>query len=237
MASDPSGFTTHPAAIPPSVGDTYGLQVCAPTNAVLMVFSSTTTANEGESEMISLQRVKSLLVSPHDTWMQVERESSDVAGIYKGYLALIGLIPPVSTFIGMSLVGYGGLGLSIRVPIVSGLVSMVVSYVTLLAMCYVVALIVDALAPTFGGQKNFTNAFKVAAYGSTAGIVGGIFNAVPALAMLGFIAALYSVYLFYLGLPILMKCPRDRAVGYTAVVIIAAFVAGIVVGSVSALFS
>lgn len=187
--------------------------------------------------MSSLQRVKSILVSPHDTWMQVERESSDVAEIYKGYLALIGLIPPVSTFIGMSLVGYGGLGLSIRLPFVSGLVSMVVSYVTLLAMCYVVALIVDALAPTFGGQKNFTNAFKVTAYGSTAGIVGGIFNAVPALAMLGFIAALYSVYLFYLGLPILMKCPRDRAVGYTAVVIIAAFVAGIVVGSVSALFS
>ncbi len=186
--------------------------------------------------MSCLQRIKHMLVSPRDTWMHVEQESTDIAGIYKGYLALIGLIPPVSTFIGMSLVGYSGLGVTIRVPILTGLVSMVVSYVTLQAMCYVVALMVDALAPTFGGQKNLTNAFKLTAYGSTAGIVGGIFNAVPALAMLGFVAALYSIYLFYLGLPILMKCPRDRAVGYTAVVMIAAFVAGIVVGSISALF-
>lgn len=187
--------------------------------------------------MSSLQKVKSILLSPQDTWAQIEREDDDIGSVYKSYLMVIGLIPSIATFIGMSLVGYGMFGMSIRVPVVSGLVSMVISYLMLLVMCFVVALIVDALAPTFGGQKNRVNAVKVVAYGGTAGIVGGIFNAIPSLAMLGFIAALYSIYLFYLGLPVLMKCPREKAVGYTALVVVCAFVAGMVVGSVSTMFS
>ena len=34
----------------------------------------------------------------------------------------------------------------------------------------------------------------------------------------------YSLFLLYVGLPILMKVPQDRSMGYTAVVIIAAVV-------------
>ncbi len=186
--------------------------------------------------MSSFELVKNILFSPQATWAQIEHESADTGSIYKSYLMIIGLIPPIATFIGMSLVGYGGFGVSIRVPLFSGLISLVVSYALLLAMCFIVALIVDALAPTFGGQKNMTNAVKLVAYGSTAGIVGGIFNVIPSFSILGLLAALYSVYLIYLGLPVLMKCPRDRAVGYTAVVIASAFGAGIIIGGVSAMF-
>lgn len=187
--------------------------------------------------MNSLQNVRSILLSPQQAWERIEIENEDIGSVYTRYLMIIGVIPSIATFIGMSLVGYGAFGISVRVPIVSGIVSMVVSYVLLLVMCFVVALIVDALAPTFGGQKNRVNAVKVVAYGSTAGIVGGVFNAIPSLAMLGLIAALYSIYLFYLGLPILMKCPREKAVAYTAVVVVCAFVAAIVIGSISAMFS
>ena len=187
--------------------------------------------------MSSLQKVKSILLSPQQTWEQIGNENEDIGSVYTRYLMIIGVIPSIATFIGMSLIGYGAFGVSVRVPILSGIVSMVVSYALLLVMCFVVALIVDALAPTFGGQKNRANAVKVVAYGSTAGIVGGVFNAIPSLAMLGLIAALYSIYLFYLGLPTLMKCPREKAVGYTAVVVVCAFIAAMIIGSMSAMFS
>ena len=186
--------------------------------------------------MNSLAKAKDILVSPKHAWETIEQNNEGIGDIYKSYLMVIGLVPSIAGFVGMSLIGYGGFGMSFRVPIAAGLASMVTSYVMLLVMCFVVALIVDALAPTFGGQKSRVNAFKVVAYGSTAGIVGGVFNAVPSLAVLGVIAALYSIYLFYLGLPTLMKCPQEKAVGYTAVVVICAIVAGVVIGSVSALF-
>ncbi len=67
-------------------------------------------------------------------------------------------------------------GTTIRVPFMSGLVNMVVGYVMSLVMVYVLALIANALAPTFKGEKNLPSAVKLVAYGATAGMVGGRFQ-------------------------------------------------------------
>ena len=128
------------------------------------------------------------------------------------------------------------MGVSFRLPITTGLVQLVVGYLLSLGIVWVLALIVNALAPTFGGSKNFVAALKVIAYGSTAGFVGGVFSLLPALGWLGLLAALYSIYLIYTGLPVLMRCPSARAGAYTAVVVVCSLVAMIVLASISSLF-
>jgi hypothetical protein len=111
----------------------------------------------------------------------------------------------------------------------------VVQYVLTLVVVYVVALIIDNLAPTFGGTKNQVQALKVAAYSYTPAWVAGIFSLIPGLRFLG-ILGLYSLYLLYLGLPVLMKSPKEKALGYTVVVIIVAVILSVVVGVVAARF-
>lgn len=184
-----------------------------------------------------VERVQAILLKPKDTWPVIEAEAGDIPSIYKNYLIYLAAIPAVAGFIGMSLIGMGAFGVSFRVPILSGLVNMVVGFVLSLAMVYVLALIADALAPTFKGQKNLLNAFKLVAYSATAGMVGGIFNLLPSLSMLGVLAGLYSIYLLYTGIPVLMKAPEEKALGYTAVLIVCGIVAGIIVGAVSAMFT
>jgi hypothetical protein len=181
-----------------------------------------------------VRRVQDILLKPKDTWPVIDAEPTDVGSLYRSYIAILAAIPALAMFIGLSLIGVGGFGVSYRVPFVSGLVSMIVNYVLTLGMVYVVALIVEALAPTFGGSKNRLQALKVVAYGSTASFVGGIFYLIPSLSPLALLAALYSIYLFYLGLPMLMKCPQDKAIGYTVVVGIVAIVAGVVIGAIAA---
>lgn len=181
-----------------------------------------------------IQRVQDILLRPATTWPAIEQEPGDVASIYKNYVLILAAIPAVAGFIGMTLIGVGGFGMHIRVPFLWGLTNMVVSYGLSLAMVFVVALIVDALAPTFGGTRNQVNALKLVAYGATAGFVGGIFGLIPSLSVLGLLAALYSIYLVYTGLPVLMKCPPGKAAGYTAVVVVCGIVAGIVIGAISA---
>ena len=88
------------------------------------------------------------------------------------------------------------------------------------------ALVIDALSPTFGGEKNFMQAFKVAAFAPVASWLAGIFSIVPALSILGLLG-LYSLYLLYVGLPRLMKTPAEKALPYTVVVILV----GIVISS------
>ncbi|MDQ3209015.1 MAG: YIP1 family protein, partial [Gemmatimonadota bacterium] len=93
----------------------------------------------------------------------------------------------------------------------------------------------DALAPTFNGQRSQIQALKVAAYSSTASWVAGIFALIPGVRFLT-ILGIYSLYLLYLGLPVLMKSPREKAIGYTVVVILAAIVLFMLVGVISSMF-
>jgi hypothetical protein len=96
----------------------------------------------------------------------------------------------------------------------------------------VLALIIDALAPSFGAQKNFMQALKVAAFSPTAAWLAGVFSIIPSLGIIGALLSLYSLYLLYVGLPTLMKPPADKAVPYLAVVIIATIVIFVVIGAV-----
>ena len=186
--------------------------------------------------MPPIQRVKDILLKPKDTWPAIAQEGGDTASMYRGYLVYLAAIPAVAGFIGMSLVGAGAFGFSVRVPVLAGLAQMVVGYVLSLVAVFVLALIADALAPTFGGSRSRINALKLVAYGSTAGFLGGIFSLLPGLAVLGILAGLYSIYLLYTGLPVLMKCPPEKAAAYTAVLVICGLVALIVLTVVSSLF-
>jgi hypothetical protein len=179
-------------------------------------------------------RVKEVLLTPKQAWPVIDAEQTDTATLYTQYIMILAAIQAVAGFIGMSLVGVGGFGVSIRVPVVAGLVQMVLGYGLSLAMVYVLALIADALAPSFGGQKREMSALKLVAYSSTAAMVGGIFAMIPALGALTLLAALYSLYLLYLGVPTLMKVPQEKALPYTAVLVVCAIVVGVVVGAVLA---
>lgn len=192
--------------------------------------------NFHESQTMDIvQRVKEILLSPKQTWPVIEAESTDTKTLYTQYLMILAVIPAVAGFIGMSLIGVSAMGMSMRVPLISGLVNMVVGYALSLVMVYVLSLIADALAPTFGGQKNPMMALKLVAYGSTAGMVGGIFTVIPALSALGLIASLYSVYLLFLGIPVMMKSPQEKALPYTAVLLVCGLIAGVILGAVSAI--
>ena len=166
----------------------------------------------------------------------IAAEPADAASIYSRYVVILAAIPAICAFIGWTLVGAGAFGVTYRLPIATGLAQLVVGYLLSLAMIYVLAVIVDALAPTFGGGKDRIAALKVVAYGSTAGFLGGVFSLLPSLSMLGLLAAIYSIYLIYTGLPVLMRCPPEKAGAYTGVVVVCAILAMIVLGAVSALF-
>jgi len=181
-----------------------------------------------------VDRAKKILLQPKSEWAVIAAEPHTVQDLYTGYVMILAAIPAVAWFIGFSIIGMGLLGVSYRVPITSGVAHMVVSYVLGLGWVYVLALIIDALAPNFGGEKNFINALKVSAFSPTAMWLAGLFAIIPALSILG-ILGLYSLYLLYTGLPPLMRVPEEKAVPYTVVVIIVAIVLAIIVGALAGL--
>lgn len=182
-----------------------------------------------------VDRAKRILLNPKATWVEIEAESASPAALYRGYLMWLAAIPAVCGFIGLSLIGVGMFGVTVRVPLLAGLGNMVVSYVLSLVGVWVFSLIVDALAPTFGGTRSKMQALKLAVYASTAALLGGVFTLLPMLSMLGLLAALYSIYLIYTGLPVLMKNAPEKSLVYTVVVLVAAVVIGVVFGAINSL--
>lgn len=179
-----------------------------------------------------IARAKEILLTPKPAWSVIATEETNTATLYTQYIMILAAIPAVAGFIGMSLFGVSGPGVTLRVPLMAGLVQMVLGYGLSLAMVYIVALIADALAPHFGGQKNPMNALKLVAYSSTAAMVGGIFALIPALGVLALVAAIYSLYLLYLGVAALMKVPQEKVMAYTAVLVVCAIVVGVIAGTV-----
>ncbi len=180
-----------------------------------------------------VQRVKDIILKPADTWAEIKTEQVTIKDLYTSYAMILAAIPPIASFIGLSLLGVSVLAFSYRVPLVSGISHAVVSYILSLVGIYVIALVIDALAPSFGSQKNQVNAMKVAVFSWTPSWIAGILMIIPALYPIAMILSLYSLYLFFVGLPILMETPKDKAMGYVIVTILVSIVVFIIIGLVS----
>ncbi|HVJ53601.1 MAG TPA: Yip1 family protein [Aliidongia sp.] len=178
-------------------------------------------------------RIIGILTKPDQEWQKIDREPATIGSLYTGYVMILAAIPPVARMLRGLVFGYEVPGIAVYRPSLMGALSgAIVSYVLSLAGIFVLALIIDALAPTFQGQRNQVQALKVAAYAATASWLAGIFHLIPMLGILS-ILGLYSLYLFYRGLPMLMKTPADRAVPYTAVIILVGFIVFILIGVVT----
>lgn len=181
-------------------------------------------------------RVKNILLTPKTEWPAIEAEPTTTGAIVTGYVMPLAAIGAVAGFIGGSLVGttVPFLG-TYRVPIMAGLAGAVFTFCVAIVGVFILAFIINALAPTFGAQKDSHKALKVAVYAYTPAWIAGALQILPALGMLAIFAALYGLYLLYLGLPALMKAPHDKAVGYTAVVVVCAIVLSIVLAGIGGL--
>ena len=126
----------------------------------------------------------------------------------------------------------GPLGM-VRVGIFAGLMHAILLFGLSFLQVFLISWLVDALAPSFGGQPNSLAALKVTAYSFTPGWIAAVLNVVPVLGVIGVLAALYGLYLLYLGLPVLMQSPKDKSVGYTVVLVICAVVLSVLVTTLS----
>ncbi|MGI9169186.1 MAG: Yip1 family protein [Caulobacteraceae bacterium] len=184
---------------------------------------------EGPARAGLIARVQGILLHPRSEWDVIDGETATTQGLFTGYACILAAIPPLAMIVSHLLF--------IHWTIVPILVIAVVTYLASLLGVFIVGLIIDALAPTFDGQKNQVQAMKLAVYSYTAAWVAGILNIVPLLGVLAIIAAFYGLYILYVGLPKLMKSPPEKTAGYFVVTLIVAIVINAIIGWIIALIT
>ena len=166
-----------------------------------------------------VSRATAILATPRTEWPLIEREPV-APSLFVSYVAILAAIPPVAGFIGKSLIGA-------YTPIPAGLLRALIAYAATFAVVYVIACVVDLLAPRFGGERNFDNALKLTVYAHTPFWLAGIFLLIPGLHFL-LVLGLYGVHLLWTGLPVLMRTPQYRLLPFTVIVAVCALVPAVV---------
>ena len=170
--------------------------------------------------MALVERVTNILLKPKFEWPKIAEESATTASLYTGYIMLLAALGPLV------------------MAIKTGLGVAVLSYGISLGVTFLLAMIVDALAPTFGGEKNFVQSLKLTAYSYTAAWIAAVLQIIPFLGgVLSLLGAIYAWYTFYLGVAIMKKCPEEKAVVYTVAIVVCGLLLGIVLfGALMSMF-
>ncbi|MFO7524632.1 MAG: Yip1 family protein [Ignavibacteriaceae bacterium] len=179
------------------------------------------------------ERAKNILITPKTEWEVIKNEQTTVSDLFTKYVLILALIPAIAAFIGYSVVGVslGPFG-SYKMPMGRGLLYLVLYYGMSVGAVYLLAFIVDALAPSFGSTKDFMASLKVVVYSYTAAWVAGIFQIIPMLGILSVLGSIYGLFLLYLGLKTVKNTPQDKLVGYFIVVIIVSIVVYFIIGMI-----
>jgi hypothetical protein len=176
-------------------------------------------------------RVKGILLSPRSEWPVIAGEHTGAGALVTGYVLPLAAVAAIFSFIRMTVIGVRvPFGDAIRVPFTAGLMQAVLSCVMAVVGVGLVALIINLLAPTFGGTRDSRHALQTAAYSLTAAFLGSLLSLLPLGTLLSLLAGLYGIYTLYLGLPVVMRSKSEKAAGYTAAVVICTILVGLILG-------
>jgi hypothetical protein len=168
-----------------------------------------------------------MITRPALEWDVIAPEPASVGGLFTGYACILAAIGPIASLLGDVVF--------LHEAVLNALASAVLDYGLSLVGVYVLALILDGLAPNFGAEKDQLQALKLAVYSSTGAWIAGIGGLLPPLAgILALVGLVYTFYTLYLGMPKLMKAPADKLVGYFVIVVVADIVISLVIGAVAA---
>ena len=180
-------------------------------------------------------RAASLVVSPQRTWALIARERPAFAELLFGYVVPLAAIGPIATYVALRVLGVSIAAREIyRTSQHVALGSAAQSFAFAVGGVFLVAALITLLAPAFGASRDFVRAFQISAYAYTPLWLAGILLLVPRIASFQLVAAGDALALLVLGLVAMIGTTPKRATIFAAVVVVAAFGCGYLVGVAAA---
>ncbi|WNO61466.1 Yip1 family protein [Rheinheimera sp. MMS21-TC3] len=174
-----------------------------------------------------LNHLWGLYAHPKQEWHSIDtRHESFRYSII--HIMLIALIPALCAYYSAVYLGWSiGAGERIILTEESARIMAIGMYVALIAGVFALSFIANWMAITFGAKPSYTQTLELAAYTATPMFMVGFAGLYPELwvvVVAGLVGLTYSVYLLYVGVPIIMHIPEDRGFVYASSVVTAGLV-------------
>ncbi|MFO8235343.1 MAG: Yip1 family protein [Bacteroidales bacterium] len=151
------------------------------------------------------ERIKLIIASPNEAWDKISTEPNDQNEIITQYAIPIIALGGITTLIGKSAME--------AYSVYEGFMLAISYFLSMLAGLYISAVVISELAPKFESTKDYNASLKLIVYSSTAALCAAVITALhPGLSFIG-LFGLYSIYLFWIGLPKILGTPEEKRIG------------------------
>ena len=155
-----------------------------------------------------------MLTHPKAEWARIRDRSDSIAGHYFKFLIWIAILPPLAWWYGASQIGWELTGRQIRLTSASAAQIMGLFYVTILISVAFLGYMIHWMAKTYDARNDdLAHGIAVAAYMCTPMFLVGLTGFYPNLwldMLLATAASAYTIYLLYIGIPIVYDMPKER---------------------------
>lgn len=168
-----------------------------------------------------LGHIIGLLINPVDEWEKIANRSDDeLKRSVLGFLFLI-MIPPISSYIGITQVGWKilGDGERVRITAESAIAGTVLFYLALVGAAIFIGFMMHWMSSTYGAKTSKYRGVVFIFYCSAPIYLVGFMMAFPLWwrdMLLATATCGYAMRLLYLGVPAMMSVPEERGFLYAS---------------------
>ncbi len=168
------------------------------------------------------KHVWGLMAQPKDEWKSIRDERCTIGKCYCSHVLLLAAVPAIAYFIGTSQVGWVIGAKSVRLSTESAVQIAGLTYLTMLVGVFAMGKAIHWMSQTYGATQNLPQSIALAAYTATPLFLTGIMLIYPILwlnLLIGLMALAYTIYLLYIGVPIMMKISQERGFLFASAVV------------------
>lgn len=176
-----------------------------------------------------LSHVWGLFAHPEAEWKTIRKENCTIGKCYCSHVLLLAAIPPLAGYFGTTQVGWQIVTTEVhRLTHQSALWIAILSYLTILVAVFTIGKMIHWMGQTYGSKQTLPQCIALAAYTATPLFLIGVMLLYPVLwlnMLIGLVALSYTVYLLYVGVPIVMGITKERGFLFSSAVLAVGLVA------------
>jgi hypothetical protein len=176
-----------------------------------------------------IQHTFGLLTRPSAQWRAIAELPDKSLNTLVLYPCLLAILPAIAWYYGTSQVGWtvGEHGDPIKLTVASARQISILFYFGMIASVAAIGYFIHWMADTYGANSSFAKGIVIAGLTATPLFITGLVGFHPVLwvdLLIGVAAVSWSVYLLYLGIPIVMGIPEERGFLFSSAVLAIAMV-------------
>lgn len=190
------------------------------------------SAQEYTEAMEAVRRIVGVVFRPKAEWDRIAHEDTTYGTLVRRYIIPLSLLAPIATVVGMSVFdatwdakqGY-------QVPAHEILAAGTATLFALILSVFALAGIFVLIAPMYGSSRNYRDALKVATFGAVPVMLAGATLLLPVMAIVGVVALVHSLFLFWLGAKEVLHVRRGEQAEFVGISILLLSVVSTIAGA------